>query len=40
MGGVIPAIGAVLLVSRGFSAPFASPLAIGILLFVAGLLWK
>jgi hypothetical protein len=40
MGGIISALGAVLLIIRGFSAALVGLLAVGIVLFVVGLFWK
>jgi hypothetical protein len=40
MGGIISALGAILLIVRGFSAALVGVLAVGIVVFVVGLLWK
>ena len=40
MGGILSAVGATLLLARGFSANLAGVLAFGIALFVVGLFWK
>jgi hypothetical protein len=40
MGGILSTIGAILLVTRGFSTTFTGLLVIGILLFMVGLLRK
>jgi hypothetical protein len=40
MGGIISALGAILLIVRGFSAAPIGVLAVGIMVFVVGLLWK
>jgi hypothetical protein len=40
MGCIISALGAILIVARGFSTALVGVLAVGIVLFVVGLLWK
>jgi hypothetical protein len=40
MGCILSALSGVLIVVRGFQAPFLGLLAVGIVLLVVGLLWK
>jgi hypothetical protein len=40
MGLLVSALGAILLITRGYSDALAGLLAVGIVLFVVGLIWK
>ncbi len=39
-GCIIAVLGVVLLILRGFSIPFVALIAVGIVLFVIGIIWK